>query len=189
MSQFPHDPGRIPNPDGPLPGPFPDPPLPEPPLPDPGPIPFPEQPWRPPERVPLPPDWWRCWRRVGVSGRYDGTQGSHHLFGSSLELRVDVDPRYSSDSPVMNRVSGDFWVTRLVREGRFWRISRTYVESWIVDTPSVSWQRCQVVVTGAVRFWQGTHPATTVTITIPWAFGAIGTGSAVFTTGGVPGAA
>jgi hypothetical protein len=189
MSQLPHDPGRIPNPDGPLPGPFPDPPLPEPPLPDPGPIPFPEQPWRPPERVPLPPDWWRCWRRVGVSGRYDGTQGSHHLFGSSLELRVDVDPRYSSDSPVMNRVSGDFWVTRLVREGRFWRISRTYVESWIVDTPSVSWQRCQVVVTGAVRFWQGTHPATTVTITIPWAFGAIGTGSAVFTTGGVPGAA
>ena len=87
----------------------------------------------------------------------------------------------------MNRVSGDFYITRPVRQAGFMRVNRTYVNSWIVDRPVVTWERCRVIITGSIRYWQGTHPATTVTITIPWSFGTIGTGTATFTRAGTPG--
>lgn len=113
--------------------------------------------------VPLPPDWWRCLRRGPVSGRYEGDFADEHLV-----LRVDIDP-LSVDSPVMKRISAD--ILRRVVIALPFRPPITftrYQESWIVDNPSISWSRCSVTVTGRVRYWRGTHPATDLTLTIPW---------------------
>ena len=115
MSQAPHNAGNNPIQDGPQPPP-PDPPGPIPGPPPPGPVPpSPDAPFTPP--VPFPHDWWRCWRRQGVSGRYSGAQAQTNFFGSSMELRVDVDTRYSTSSPVMDRLSGDMYVTQVVNSG------------------------------------------------------------------------
>jgi hypothetical protein len=99
---------------------------------------------------------------------------------SELDLRVDIDPRYQN-SPVMDRVSADVYRVfefrvpgwpplpgrppSLPRPPIRWRV---YQESWIIDTPSVAWHRCKVVITGTVRFYKGTHPVTTAHIDIPW---------------------
>jgi hypothetical protein len=118
---------------------------------------------------PIPPDWWRCLRVGAVSGRYMGPMTPIAVIGGyELDLRVDIDPR-GRNSPPMNRVSADLWeVFRIVVPGRPPRVSRVYRESWIVDSPTVVWSRCQVDISGTVRFWQGTHPATSVAIRIPW---------------------
>jgi hypothetical protein len=82
----------------------------------------------------------------------------------------------------MNRVSGDFWrVFRVSLPGRPPINRRTYTESWIVDAPEVRWSRCSVNIRGAVRFWQGTHPATTLEIVIGWSGGAMGPAQVTFT--------
>ncbi|MFN0029846.1 MAG: hypothetical protein ACKV2O_22045 [Acidimicrobiales bacterium] len=113
--------------------------------------------------IPIPPDWWRCFRLGPVSGRYEGDAGTQRLV-----LRVDIDPR-STDSPVMSRVSGDFYRVFTIRlPGRPPITWSTYLESWIVDHPEVTWSRCSVAITGAIRYWKGTHPATDIQITIPW---------------------
>jgi hypothetical protein len=172
--QYNYTPDFTPNPDGPVPLPG------QPGLPGiPG-FPFPERP------VPLPPDFWRCFRLGPVSGRYEAT--SWLSFGTELVLRVDIDPR-SSVSPVMNRVSGDTY--RLSRIGSnlpgrfaFWR--HTYLESWIVETPAITWRRCSVEITGAVTFWKGVHPATTVRVIIKWGrFTGAGPAEVTFFEGGV----
>lgn len=152
--------GYTPHPDDPLPSPEP---MPEP---FPGPFPRPYPPY--PRPWPWPPDWWRCLRRGGVSGRYEGgittpTAGTHHL-----DLRVDIDPRHAN-SPVMNRLSGDFYqVFRIVLPGRRPLTWRVYRESWIVDDPQVTWYRCRAEIIGQVRFWKGVHPATTIQVRITW---------------------
>ena len=57
----------------------------------------------------------RCRRSTGISGRYSGSSvSSTNLRSVRLELRLDVDTRYSADSPVMNKVSGDHF-TRTFR--------------------------------------------------------------------------
>ncbi len=151
-------------------------------LPFPGPNPLPV-----PLPFPWPPvDWWRCLRLRPVSGRYQGAMTSPFPGRSSLDLRVDIDPRHAN-SPVMDRVSGDFYRSFhfVLPGGRplFWRV---YQESWIVDRPEVSWSRCQVVITGTVRFWKGVHPATDIRIEIPWTLGSIGPAAVTFTeTGGL----
>lgn len=68
----------------------------------------------------------------------------------------------------MERVSGDIY--QVFTFGWFGRPIRwaVYRYSWIVDAPAVSWSRCSVEITGMVRFWTGTHPATQVRIVIPW---------------------
>jgi hypothetical protein len=148
----------IPMPD-PYPGPLPDPwpqPLPQP-LPQPGPF---------DPRRPLPPEFpidIRCFRRTGISGRYSGYAAiSLTKLAKRLELRLDVDTRYSADSPVMNKVSGDFFTSRIIWPGR----TETYLSSWVVDHPVVSWTRCKAVITGRVRFYSGTTPATDVRIEV-----------------------
>jgi hypothetical protein len=162
-------PEYTPNPDGPLPGPFPG-PLPGP-LPDPFPGPFPGP---LPGPLPWPPDWWRCLRWTPISGRYEGDMTAPKPGRSALDMRIDIDPRYAN-SPVMNKVSGDFYtVYNFSWPGgrRFnWRV---YRESWIIDAPNVRWSRCQVEITGSVRFWKGIHPVTDATITIPWSNGILG---------------
>lgn len=145
-----------------LPNPFP--PGPIPPLP--GPVPSPE-PWQ------LPPDWWRCLPPHAVSGRYSGTQGGAILFGNMLDLRIDIDQRHNANSPVMNRVSADLYARR-IGGAPFHIPVTTYLETWIVDAPLVSWSRCSVEITGTVRYWQGTHPTTSVRILVPWANGVVG---------------
>ena len=176
---------EIPQPEpGPMPGPVPWPapgPVPGPlPAPIPGPLPYPEplpKPWPAPE-------WWRCLRIGPVSGRYEGSRTTPVAGGELLDLRVDVDPRYAN-SPVLDRVSGDFYTVYSIRIlGRIirWRV---YRESWIVDSPRVTWSRCSVEVTGSVRFWKGVHPATTARIVIPWGtFRPAGPAQATFTPAG-----
>ena len=167
------DPSYTPNPDNPLPVPLPPSPLPGPiplpgPVPLPGPIPFPQ-----PGPMPLPPDhdWWRCWRNAAISGRYEGNQAGSALIGKSLDLRLDIDRRNNAESPVLNRISGDIYTKRFVRIGGRFQLVTTYLESWIVDKPVVTWSRCRVRISGTVRFWQGVHPPTTVDISVGWFFG------------------
>ncbi len=163
-----------PIPDGPIPGPFP-------PFPEPIPLPIPPIP-----RIPWPPDWWRCFRRGPVSGRYEGPLTTLAKATGFLDLRIDVDPGYAN-SPVMNRISGDFYqLFRISLPGIPLIEWKTYTESWIVDAPKVVWSRCQVEITGIVRFWKGTHPETSVRVVIPWStFTPAGPAEAIFTeTGG-----
>lgn len=128
-----------------------------------GPLPLPNPPFPFP-----PPDWWRCFRRGPVSGRYEGAMTAPNPGRMVLELRVDIDPRYAN-SPVMDRISGDlFQVHRIQLPGRPAITWRVYLESWIVDQPTVNWSRCFVDVSGTVRFWKGTHPATSIRVHIPW---------------------
>ena len=162
--------GQFPNPDGPPPGPFP-----------PIPGPYPEIPWPPRQPFPdfpleLPRDFWRCRRLGPVSGRYEGGRnGATALLRATLDLRVDIDERLAN-SPVMNRISGDFYSSRFVLDGplRSFRTMKTYRESWIVDNPRVLWRRCSVAITGRVRWWKGSHLPTDVTVIIPWNLGAMG---------------
>lgn len=142
------------------------------------------QPARPVEPFrPVDPIWWRCHRLGPVSGRYEGAMTTPTAGGYELDLRVDIDPR-SMHSPVLDRVSGDIyrvyefrWLNRKIR----WRV---YQRSWIVEGPVITWSRCSVGITGTVTFWKGTHPTTTVSISIPWAtFKAAGPATVRFTAG------
>jgi hypothetical protein len=86
----------------------------------------------------------------------------------ALDLRIDIDQRHAN-SPVLNRVSADrFEVNSFRLPGRPTWEWRVYQESWVCDAPIIDWQPCQVVITGAVRYWQGAHPVTTMEITVPW---------------------
>ncbi len=125
----------------------------------------------------LPQEWWQHIRLGPVSGRYSGTGPAT----SELDLRVDIDPRHAN-SPVMNRVSGDLYrIFHLSLPGRPSFIWRNYLESWIVDTPRVTWFRDRVEVTGTVRFWRGSHPTTELRLVIPWAaFSPAGPAEATF---------
>ncbi len=143
------------------------------------------QPIRPTEPLrPIDPIWWRCLRFGPVSGRYEGEMTSPNAGGYELDLRVDIDPR-STNSPVMDRVSGDIyrvyrfnWMGRVIR----WRV---YERSWVVNSPTVTWSRCSVRITGSVSYFTGLHLFTTLTVTIPWGtFSAAGPATASFTAGG-----
>lgn len=145
-----------PNPE-PIPGPIPGP------IPEPFPGPFPR-----PDPFPRPPDSWRCLRFGPVSGRYEGEMTMPTAGRYALDLRVDIDPR-SVNSPVMDRISGDFYLLyRFTWPGSPPIVWRVYRGSWIVDNPTVNWSRCQVEITGMVRFWRGVHPETRIRVRIPW---------------------
>ncbi len=128
-------------------------------------------------------NWWYCLRFGSVSGRYEGPMTSPKAGAYELELRVDIDPR-GVNSPVMDRVSGDIYRVysfnlwgHIIR----WRV---YERSWIVNSPSITWARCSVGITGLVTFWKGLQPATKLAITIPWGtFKAAGPASVSFYSG------
>lgn len=125
---------------------------------------------------PFPPDF-RCIRLIGsITGEY----ASKNIIGRNLVLRVDIEPR--SNSPSMNRISGDFYMTYLssFAPGKPPKIYTVYEKSWIVDSPSLNWTRCSVGITGKVRFWKGTHPITDIQINIPWLYGKIGPAEVTF---------
>ena len=105
---------------------------------------------------------------VSVSGRYDGEMSFPQPGRFALDLRIDVD-RAVDNSAVTNRVSGDFYqVTQTVLPGQPARISKTYLESWIIDDPNVTRSIDHIDIEGSVRFWTGVHPATTAAIEIVW---------------------
>jgi len=98
-----------------------------------------------------------------------------------LDLRVDIDVRHAN-SPVMDKLSGDIYQVFTFRWGR--RIFRwkVYRESWIVQSPQVTWHRCSVTITGKVHYWKGGHPTTNIEVEIPWAtFHAAGPAKVTFT--------
>jgi hypothetical protein len=83
-----------------------------------------------------------------------------------LDLRIDVDKRYPN-SPVMQRVSGDFYqVNKISVPGSPPKVSRVYRESWIVDQPEVKSAGTEIQITGVVKYWKGIHPPTKLTIVI-----------------------
>lgn len=143
-----------------------------------------------PERFPLPdlpfpwpPPHWRCLRRTGISGRYTGSADQTLVIRTErLELRIDVDQRYSSDSPVMDKVSGDHFV-RSFRPFPPGFGPELYSHSWVVDSPVVTWARCSATITGDVRFFSGSRPPTTVTIVVGWGHGVPTTASVTFSGG------
>jgi hypothetical protein len=103
---------------------------------------------------------------VAISGRYDCEMSLPQPGQFALDLRLDLDAAVSN-SPVMNRVSGDFFqVFRSTLSGQPERVARTYIESWIVDQPQVTWSSDHADIAGTLRFWTGAHPATTVAIRI-----------------------
>jgi hypothetical protein len=119
-----------------------------------------------------------------VSGRYEGggaISGPFPLVRNILDLRVDIDSGYPN-SPAMNKVSADLY--RVQTPGPKGIFSRVYVESWIIDSPQVTWKPCEVVITGTVRWWNGGHSATTAQITIPWAFSLMGPATVSLSSGG-----
>lgn len=124
----------------------------------------------PSAHLPLPwsPDWWRCFRFGPVSGRYEGEMTKPNAGKYLLDLRVDIDPR-NTNSPVMDRISGDIYQLYSFGWPGFPRkVWRVYRESWIVDEPKVNWSRCDVEITGKVRFWNSVHPPTGIRVLIPW---------------------
>lgn len=126
--------------------------------------------------------------RKPISGRYEGEMTAPTGGRDLLDLRVDIDVRYRN-SRVMNRLSGDFYqVNRLNLPGSPPRVWRVYRESWIVNSPQVTWSQNTVEITGAVRFWKSLHPPTGIKVRIPFGAG-IPTGPAevIFNVpGGVP---
>jgi hypothetical protein len=104
---------------------------------------------------------------------------------AALDLRVDIDERHAN-SPVLKKVSADeYQVFSFAWPGGNRIGWRVYRESWIIDTPDVRWSRCQVVVSGRVRYWKGGHATTAARITIPWSNGLIRAASVELTeTGG-----
>jgi len=117
---------------------------------------------------PFPLDWWRCLRRGPVSGRYEGEMTGPAAGRQLLDLRIDIDPRYAN-SPVLDRVSGDLYdLYSFGMPGRPPVAWRVYRESWIIDRPVVQWSRCSVLITGTVRYWNGTHAPTQATIAVGW---------------------
>lgn len=96
--------------------------------------------------------------------------GSSILRADRLDLRIDVDRRYSADSPVMNKVSGDHFARTFTPLPPHLG-PEIYSHSWIVDNPVVTWARCSATVTGDVRFFSGSRPATSVEIVVRWSLG------------------
>src|SRR5258708_29795952 len=89
---------------------------------------------------------------VPISGRYDGEMSLPQPGQFVLDLRLDIDAAVDN-SPVMNRVSGDIYqVFRTALPGQQPRVSKTYIESWIVDQPQTTWSSDHVDIAGSVRF-------------------------------------
>src|SRR5262245_185760 len=103
-----------------------------------------------------------------VSGLYQGKMMLPQPGRFTLELRVDIDPR-GLTSPAVNRISGDLYqVSETSLPGQPPQTARTYIESLIVDRPQVTTAETHIDVIGTVRFWSGTHPATTIGLRITW---------------------
>ena len=103
---------------------------------------------------------------ASISGQYEGEMTAPTSGSAFLDLRIDVDKRYPN-SPVMKRVSGDFYqLNKISVPGSPPKVTRVYRESWIVNNPTVKTVNGKVQVTGKVTFWKGTHPTNTLKISM-----------------------
>ena len=101
-----------------------------------------------------------------ISGRYEGEMSAPSSGLDLLDLRIDVDARYAH-SPVMKRVSGDFYqLNKIAVPGSPPKVSRVYRESWIVNQPKTKAVGTKVEITGVVKYWKGIHPPTNLKIVI-----------------------
>lgn len=101
-----------------------------------------------------------------ISGQYEGEMTAPTSGLSFLDLRIDIDERYPN-SPVMKRVSGDFYqLNKIAVPGSPPKVTRVYRESWIVNQPKVTKQADKIEISGKVTFWKGTHPVNTLKITM-----------------------
>ena len=84
-----------------------------------------------------------------------------------LELRIDID-KIHSNSPVLNRISGDFYQTYLAGSNGNSSQSNVYLGSWIVDMSLVisSSAPSSFEMYGNIRFWKGDHPKTTIKLIV-----------------------
>ena len=102
-----------------------------------------------------------------VSGSYRGLRSGSGSAVERLDLRIDVDSRIAQ-GPVLNRESGDvFRIDKVAMPGKPPKETEVYLESWIVENPSMKSDSDATVITGVVRYWKATHPKTTATIRIP----------------------
>ena len=118
-------------------------------------------------------------KQSSISGTYEGKMTAPDTGAFSCEIRIDVDQRYPN-APIMNRVSGDFFrLTRNlasiispltgktgIQKPDISPTSKTYLESWIVDSPNVKWSETIVEISGIVKYWNNGHPQTQILITI-----------------------
>ena len=105
--------------------------------------------------------------QISISGQYEGEMTAPSSGLSFLDLRIDVDQRYPN-SPVMKRVSGDFYqLNKISVPGSPPKVTRVYRESWIVNEPKVTKHAEKIEITGKVTFWKGTHPVNRLKITMP----------------------
>lgn len=113
-----------------------------------------------------------------ISGTYEGKMTSPDTGSYFCEIRIDVDQRYPN-SPILHRISGDFFkLTKNLsnisfisdskgqQKSNLSTNSKTYLESWIVDSPKLSLSTSKVEISGTVRFWNNGHPLTEIVITI-----------------------
>ena len=101
-----------------------------------------------------------------ISGQYEGEMTAPTSGLGLLDIRIDVDKRYPN-SPVMKRVSGDFYqLNKITVPGSPPKVTRVYRESWIVKNPMVKTVNGKVTITGKVTFWKGIHPSNTLKITM-----------------------
>lgn len=134
---------------------------------------FPERPIPIPRRIPE----FYCLRFGPVSGRYAGEMTTPNNGAYYVDLRVDIDPCHSN-AVVLKKVSGDNY--RVFKWGTFkWY---QYINSWIIDNPTVKWSRCSVGIEGNVRYWQGVYLLTSATIEIPWLGYKVGPAKVTFKT-------
>src|ERR1043166_5247733 len=77
-------------------------------------------------------------------------------------------PLTRAGGAVLKRVSGDiFRVDKIAMPGKPPKETEVYQESWILEQPDVKVSADAVVITGAIRYWNGIHPKTTATIRVP----------------------
>lgn len=105
-------------------------------------------------------------RKVPVSGTYKGPRTAPSE-GEELVLRVDVDAR-AAHSPVLDRLSGDFFKVNRMTWGVRSFTWKSYVSSWIVESPEVTWDGVAVQITGSIRYWEGWNPFERIAVRIPW---------------------
>src|SRR4051794_5876981 len=102
-----------------------------------------------------------------ISGSYRGPLTSAPGERQRLDLRIDVDSRIA-EAVVVKRVSGDiFSIDTTEVPGKPPMKSEVYQDSWILEQPQVKKSATSVIITGTIRYWNGTHPKATIRIRIP----------------------
>ena len=107
-----------------------------------------------------------------LSGKYEGEFNQSNSGSILAEIRVDIDSR-DENSPVLNKISGDFYDLFRVNQGGQIQVVKNYRESWIVEQPSIIWQKGQVRISGDINYYLSGRPPTKIHLAIVWRWGRI----------------